>query len=144
MCMNVLHLNMQILLVHLTSTPTSICSNWSSLGRQRDWRSTILRRHRQELPAKPSCSVAAGRGAKTHIPNPKKKLGDGTPRSTESFFRSKKVHGTLHIYHLSCDMYILHTSNHENSFNFEFAQHGISKKENTPTVWPFQQSSVDS
>ena len=32
----------------------SICSNCSSRGRQRDWRSTILRRLRQELKAKPS------------------------------------------------------------------------------------------
>lgn len=133
MCMNVLHLNMQILLVHLTSTPTSICSNWSSLGRQRDWRSTILRRHRQELPAKPSCSVAAGRGPNTH-PESEKKLGDGTQGPRNHFSGPKRfmAHYISIIYRVICTYFIPQIMKIHSIW---IRQHGISKKENTPTVW---------
>lgn len=120
---------MQILLVHLTSTPTSICSNWSSLGRQRDWRSTILRRHRHELPAKPSCSVAAGRGPNTH-PESEKKLGDGT-QGPRNHVQVQK--GSWHTTYLSSEssiVWYVHTSYLKSwkFIHFEFANMEFPKR----------------
>ena len=84
-------------------------------------------------------------GGQTHIPNPKKNLAMG-PKVHGIMFRSKKVHGTLRIYHLnhlSCDMYILHTSNHENSFILNSPTWNFQKGEHSYSM-TFLQSSVDS